>query len=274
MGASVVDRLRRPEYTGENRCVPCTAANVAITAVLAAAAFLLVGAAGVGAVPAAGVAAVVAAAGLSAIYLRGYLVPYTPQLTKRYFPEWLLAKFDKRPEDAAMAGSEADVDPEPVLLEAGAVEPCAGGEDLCPTGGFATEWRAEVERLRSDEAALAERVREAVGADDATVETYDRFAAVRADGRMVARWESDAALLADMAAYGPLSERVPDWAGYDRQAQGSLLNGARVFLESCPACDGGVAFEEETVESCCRSMDVVALSCESCGARLLEVETA
>ena len=274
MSVSVVDRLRRPEYTGENRCVPCTVANVAITAVLAVATLLLVGAAGAGATAAGGAAAAVAVAGLSAVYLRGYLVPYTPQLTKRYFPEWLLAKFDKLPEEAAMAGSEADVDPEPVLLSAGAVEHCEGGADLCPTEAFAAEWRAEVERLRADEAALTERVRETVGADDAAVETYDRFAAVRADGRVVARWESYAALLADMAAYGPLSERVPDWDGHDRQAQGSLLNGTRVFLERCPTCDGAVAFEEETVESCCRSVDVVALSCESCGARLLEVEAA
>jgi len=272
MGASVVDRLRRPEYTGENRCVPCTVANVAITAVLAAGAFLAASAADAGPTAAGGAAAAVAAGGLAAIYLRGYLVPYTPRLTKRYFPEWLLARFDKLPADAAMAGSEADVDPEPVLLEAGVVEPCRGGEDLCPSEGFASAWRAEVERLRGDDDALLERVRAAVGAEDASVETYDRFALVRADGRAVARWESFGALLADMAAYGPLAERVPDWEDHDRRVQGGLLNGARVFLERCPTCDGPVGFEEETVESCCRSMDVVALSCESCDARLLEVE--
>jgi hypothetical protein len=271
MGASVVDRLRRPEYTGENRCVPCTVANVAITAGLAAVA-LFAGSRLADVATGAAAAAVVAVGGLSAIYLRGYLVPYTPQLTKRYLPEWVLAKFDKLPEDAAMAGSEADVDPEPVLLEAGAVELCRGGEDLCPTEAFASAWRAEVERLRADDDALVERVRTAVDADDATVETYDQFALVRAGGQAVARWESFGALLADMAAYGPLAERVPDWEDYDRQARGSLLNGARVFLEQCPACDGPVGFEEETVESCCRSMDVVALSCEACDARLLEVE--
>ncbi|MFC7196638.1 hypothetical protein ACFQL4_21660 [Halosimplex aquaticum] len=30
---SPLDRLRRPEYTGENRCLPCTILNVAIASV-------------------------------------------------------------------------------------------------------------------------------------------------------------------------------------------------------------------------------------------------
>jgi len=30
--------------------------------------------------------------------------------------------------------------------------------------------------------------------------------------------------------------------------------------------------EQDTVESCCRTMDVVAVSCSACDARMLEVE--
>ncbi len=84
-------RLRNPAYTGENRCVPCTAVNVAISVVAAA----------VAAVAAVELAAAVLAVSLSAIYLRGYLVPGTPTLTKRYFPPWLLARFGKDPRDRA-----------------------------------------------------------------------------------------------------------------------------------------------------------------------------
>ncbi|MFC6975122.1 hypothetical protein ACFQL1_11345 [Halomicroarcula sp. GCM10025709] len=78
-------RLRDPEYTGENRCLPCTIVNSAIAVALA-------GAVGVGIAVAttpvlAGVAAalVLAVSALS-IWLRGYLVPGTPELTKRYMP--------------------------------------------------------------------------------------------------------------------------------------------------------------------------------------------
>ena len=81
-----LDRVRQPEYTGENRCVPCTVANLAIAAVLTAGLAFA-------SVPGAAVFAVFA---VGSIWLRGYLVPKTPELTKRYFPDWLLAKFDKQ----------------------------------------------------------------------------------------------------------------------------------------------------------------------------------
>ena len=91
---SALEEIRQPEYTGENRCVPCTIANFAITAVFAAAVALVSVPLSLGFVVAA----------LGSIWLRGYLVPKTPELTKRYFPEWLLAKFDKEP----MPGDERD----------------------------------------------------------------------------------------------------------------------------------------------------------------------
>jgi len=82
-------RLRQPAYTGENRCLPCTVLNIAIAGTLAVGAALL-------ATPLAG--AVVLVASLSAIYLRGYLVPGTPELTKRHAPDRLLRLFGKAPE--------------------------------------------------------------------------------------------------------------------------------------------------------------------------------
>lgn len=81
------DQIRQPEYTGENRCIPCTTVNVVIAAVLATGIAVFN--------PLLAIAAFVAS--LAAIYLRGYLVPGTPALTKQYFPDWLLAKFDKGP---------------------------------------------------------------------------------------------------------------------------------------------------------------------------------
>ena len=76
-------RFKQPEYTGENRCLPCTVVNTIIALVLSVA--VVAGVARV-ANPAAGLAAGVVLLGcsLGAIYLRGYLVPGTPELTKQY----------------------------------------------------------------------------------------------------------------------------------------------------------------------------------------------
>ncbi|CDK39939.1 hypothetical protein [Halorubrum sp. AJ67] len=87
-GTSLRDRIREPEYTGENRCVPCTVLNVVLAAALTAAAAVF------GPV----VAAAVLVASLGSIYYRGYLVPGTPELTKRYLPDRVLRLFGKAPE--------------------------------------------------------------------------------------------------------------------------------------------------------------------------------
>lgn len=268
--SGVVDRLRRPEYTGANRCLPCTATNAAIALAVAVA---------VGALWTPPAGAVVLAVGLAAIWLRGYLVPYTPTLTKRYFPDRVLRRFEKAPadgapgEEAPVAGTGAELDPEPYLLDAGAVEVCMDGADLCPTDEFADAWTAEMAALDGDEG-LAERIATLVDVDPSAVSLreFDDHLLVTADGRHLARWESRAALVADMAALPLLRERVAGWADLDRRGRGALLNGTRVFLERCPTCDGAVEFSRDTVESCCRSTEVVAMGCVDCGARLLEVE--
>jgi hypothetical protein len=271
---NVVERLRQPEYVGENRCVPCSLVNVVIALVVAAG--LGVGVQSLaGATPAAVVAAGFLGASLSAIYLRGYLVPGTPTLTRRYLPGRVLRWFDKAPGDvdAPVAGSAGQIEAEPILLEAGAIEFCKNGEDVCATEAFARAWREEIERLRND-GNLAGRMADVLETDAENVEVVfrDSSAMVRNDDHPVARWESRAALLADAAAYPWLSGQVDGWADLDLRDRGQLLNGARVFLERCPECDGEVAFSEDTVESCCREIDVVAMACSDCDALLLEVD--
>lgn len=273
-----VARLRQPEYTGENRCIPCTVTNVAIAAVLSS---------GVGylSVPA-GVALFVVS--LLAIWLRGYLVPGTPELTKRYFPDRLLAYFDKGAASASGFDAEAvegdeeadatdheplrDVDPESLLLESGVVEPCAQEDDLCLVDEFETAWHDRMVALReegADRAALAERLD--VDAGDLRFEEHEAGFEAFADDRRLGQWESRAALLADLAAAAELPEYVDDWDRLAVGAKARVLGGLRVFLESCPECDGEVTAGTETVESCCRSHEVVAVGCAACDARLLEV---
>jgi hypothetical protein len=269
-----LDTIRQPEYTGENRCWPCTATNVAIAVVLSAGvgAAALVGGSGtvttVGLVGAGGLLAL----SLGAIWLRGYLVPGTPTLTKRYFPDWVLAKFDKLPEDGTEVAA-ADVNVEGELLEQGVLEPCVDREDLCVADAYHDPWRARIETVRENEIGPA-LLRDFFPVDVAGVafDRHDGAVIARMNGTRIAHWESEAALIADVAAAAVFMDRLDRWDDYTFEAQVELVGGLRLFLERCPDCDGPIAFGEETVESCCRSVDVVAMTCEDCDSRLFEAE--
>lgn len=254
--------VRQPEYTGENRCVPCTATNLAITGVVAVAlalAWLPLGLA-------------FAALGAASVWLRGYLVPGTPELTKRYFPDWLLAKFDKQSASAPEPITDDEFDPEAALLEAGVVEPCADADDLCLTDGFEAAWRDRMDGLADDDALRAELAEHLdLDVEGVTFESFGDAYVAREDGTRVGQWESRAALLADLAAAKELPDRIDDWDAYTPRARSQLLGGLRVFVETCPTCGGVVTADTETVESCCRSTTVVGVACEDCGDRLLEV---
>lgn len=90
-----LDRLRQPEYTGENRCLPCTLLNVAIAVLLAvsiaAPTWLAAGTA-----PAAVAGALTIGISLGTIAIRGYLVPGTPRLTETHLPDWVRRRFHDR----------------------------------------------------------------------------------------------------------------------------------------------------------------------------------
>jgi len=114
-----ITRYQNPEYTGANRCLPCTITNVTVAAVGALALGLVA--------PPLGAPSFLGA--LLTIYLRGYLVPGTPTFTRRCFPDWLLAVFDK-PDPAPRS-----VDVEETLGAAGVLED--GDDDLILAPAFA-----------------------------------------------------------------------------------------------------------------------------------------
>jgi hypothetical protein len=259
----LIDRFRQPEYTGENRCTPCTIVNVVIAAVGSALASYVL-------TPVGGT--VVFALSLTAIYLRGYLVPGTPTLTKQYFPDWVLAKFDKL-EDEQVEISEEEREPEAVLADAGAVEPCEQMDDLCLSESFRTAWHDTMDSITEDgtEKSLLSDVLD-VDADKLTFQEFESALVAQYDGGRLGQWESRAALVADLAAAKVLDDRYADWNDLTVTNQSRVLSGLRVFLETCPDCGGAIEMEQETVESCCRTMDVVAVSCSECDSRILEVE--
>ena len=264
-------RFKQPEYTGENRCLPCTVVNTIIALVLSVA--VVAGVARV-ANPAAGLAAGVVLLGcsLGAIYFRGYLVPGTPELTKQYFPPWLLGLFGKEPEVQTNVAADTEIDPEAELLGVGALEPCEESDDLCLTASFRESWFEEIDRVNAESDASRDRLLALLGLEEANVRFTEHGRAFQAfvDGTVVGRWESEAAFLADLGAAQALSREYDGWDELAVESRGQLLNGLRLFIDRCPECGGVPSFETETVESCCSTQDVAAVTCEDCDSRLFE----
>nr|WP_086009376.1 hypothetical protein [Natrinema versiforme] len=321
MEPDIVDDLKQSEYTGENRCEPCTVLNLGIAAVASAA---IARKSRVGGLLAAAVS-------IALISLRGYLVPGTPTLTKRYLPPEVLRWFGKDPEpavasglgpvdtgstdaidtarsaaetdaatgpgeaDDATADNEADatetpdaddatvaasnggadraaLDLETFFREHDVLEPCSDRDDLCLTDDFEVAWFDEIEPLAEGTVGAPAAV-DAFGFDadqDAfELETRGESRALLSQSRRVGRWPSRAALIADVAASRTLESWVDDWAAFGPETKGEVLNGLRMFLETCPS-GGDVVMGEEVVESCCSSHEVVAVTCEETGERLFE----
>jgi hypothetical protein len=256
--------FRQPEYTGENHCLPCTLVNVFIAAVLA----ITVGSL----FPPLGV--LLFAASLATIYLRGYLVPGTPEFTKRHFPDWLLAAFDKAPQSVPFDPDGFDA--RAFLVEAGLVRDEADAADVVLDAGFETAWYERMDGMdvtdtRTGVAELAELVD--VPAERLALDRMGESAVVAyADGEYIGKWESRAAFVADVTAARELDERHPAWRELPLTYRSSVLAALRLFVERCPACHGRVELGDEVVESCCRSWHVVAATCADCGSRVLELD--
>lgn len=267
--------VSKPEYTGENRCYPCTAVNLAIAAAVSFA---------IGVVqPWLGAAAFLAA--ISAIYFRGYLVPGTPTLTKRYLPERVLGWFgkpaDARGDHPGLGGDRDEtgaIDIAATLTSAGILREDLVGDDLVIEPEFANDW-IRLSRRYADADADDTLLAAFLTIDERDLEEHsltfewrgNAFVASLGTERL-GRWESRSAFVADLAAAEILGRRWNDWHELPVGYQGELLGGLRLFLETCPRCDGEVSLDHQVVESCCRSYDVVAATCDACGDRLFEAD--
>lgn len=295
------DRSARPpadrppaDRVAENRCWPCTALNLALLAALAFVAGRRRRALGV----------LVAAAGGVAVYVRGYLLPYTPQVAPRLvaaagLEEWFgdgppAAAAPDRAGGGSLAGvpgatgdAETDVnrsaagapDGEAVvgaLLESGALE--ADGEAVVPAPQFEDRWTAAMADLREFEGdALAEATLAASPAVEAWSVTSDgpltpvaREYVVLSDGSGEVTgetWLSRPVAIAETAAVEALEPYVD--GGATRRAAARAM---RVFLESCPDC--GAQVVETTTAACCGTITGAdtrpdeVLACPDCDVRL------
>lgn len=281
--------LRRPAHTGENRCWPCTVANLAV---LAAVSIGL----GIVAPPAAGVVAVLGAA---VIWLRGYLVPYTPRFAPQIAArlpgdpfhvegngpgtgrnggsdpppsaDGVSSIADADANAADESGDQSPGDGEAVLstlIEAGVVD--ADGGDVTLDGDVEARWQAEMASLREvppEDLAAATLAVAPAAADVDVVRQGGRTYVVLSDGSddvAAESWLRRPAAIAETAAARALADAgVP----VDQRADGA--DALTLFLETCPGCNGDVV--ERLSGGCCgppqRGPDgnaLRALVCEEC----------
>ena len=262
-----VERLRQPAYTGPNRCLPCTTVNAAIAAAVAVVVGVVWHPVGGG---------MTFAVCLAVIYLRGYLVPGTPELTKRYVPGRLLRLFGKESlanadDGTTPEGRDAETaETETLLRTAGVVEPEPEADDLRLTDEFREVWWRRIRQFRDDEERAARHLASVLDVDPAALGFVGEAEfGVSYEGDLIAEWVSEAAFYADLAAEPTLVEWLNDWDDLGDRRRTNLLAGLRAFLERCPACDAELQQVENVRQSCCTS-DLVSVSvdCESCGARV------
>lgn len=210
------------------------------------------------------------------IYVRGYLVPGTPELTRTYFPDVVLRWFDKDPEPTYTVQYEGgdELDAAVVLRGAGALEECETRDDLCLTPTFRDAWNRVIDNL--DEPTAKQRLAGILGVRESQLTMKEKVRSVTAavDDLQLGRWESTAAFVADMAAMEVLEERITDWSTLTVEQRSRLVNSLRTFLEQCPNCGGPIEMKQETVETCCRSKEVIRSECRDCETRLLQINVA
>jgi len=258
---SVVDRLRRPEYTGENRCLPCTALNVAL-AVVAAVGVAAGGLAAGGSRAAAAGGGTVFAVALAAIALRGYLIPRTPAITRRYFPDRVLDAFGKGDADRPVLESVDDEAVAATLSRAGVL--AADGDAVVLADGFRTALRDGIGSSDPDAQGDpdADGVRAALRADEVEALGPTSF---EVDGEGIERWVSAEAVAVDAALAAELDDRLDGWDDLDRGDRRDVLTGLRLRVERCPACGSPTGTTVERLDHCCRRPHVaVQTTCREC----------
>lgn len=271
----MLDTVRRPEHTGERRCWPCTFVNALVVA-------------GVSLVVARRrrkTAALLAVVGAAAVWLRGYVVPYTPAFAPRLVAasplpdEWFHGADDApdEPHEPGTLGAHTDGETETgedvlaTLVDAGVVSVDEAGIALDPA--FDERWHAEMSSLATRD---TERLAEAV---DAVVPGQSVEVVPGRDGDWIVltpaastidTWLSRPVAVAEVAAVRALDGTVPDDVA--RQAASPL----RAFLTDCPDC--GTALRTSTTASCCGghttplSKPKEVLACPACDTSLVVYE--
>lgn len=272
---SWLSRLRRPEYTGANRCWPCTVLNVALVffgSVVVGLLSPLLGALGL-------------LSGLALVVLRGYVVPYTPEFAPRVAAALPVDlgfhqhRTDGGRRSESLTGDD-ETDGETLirrLAEAEIVTADESGELFLSDEARRT-WEAGMRRLRdvSDGELAASTASAAPFPAEGHVEgdwvvvtrTGEGETAIDGEGGDEV-WLSRAHAIADTAAVAAMTGDV------DAVTAAQAAMPLRLFLETCPLCGGDT--HETVARECCGGTkglydnpETPILACRECDEVLYE----
>lgn len=246
-------RFRNPQYTGPNRCWRCTALNVGV---------VLLGGAALTALRGAAIALPAVVVGLAVIWLRGYLVPGTPRLS-RTLPEPVRSWFGSHDPVTELSATDA-------LVAAGVLE---GDLSLDPEADatIGAQARAYVDNREALKAAVLEQFGAATVSVNRALGGGERWFVHDEDQQTLKQWESRQVAALDAAAAALLENRLPDWKSWDGRDRSAMLALLRYGVSACPDC--GAAFEESDGEdvTCCGGRSLVgARRCANCGYALVD----
>lgn len=246
-------RFRNPQYTGPNRCWPCTALNVGV---------VLLGGAALTALGDAAVALPAVVVGLAVIWLRGYLVPGTPRFG-RALPEPVRSWFGTHDPVTERPATDA-------LVAAGVLR-----DDLSLDPEADTTIRAQASAYVDDRDALEAAVLTQFDAATVSVNRRlgggERWFVLDDDEQTVQQWEARPVAALDVAGARFLDSRLPDWDQRDDRERSAMLALLRYGVSACPDC--GTGFEESDGEdvTCCGGRSLVgARRCGECGYALVD----
>ncbi|MFC4438752.1 MULTISPECIES: hypothetical protein [Natrialbaceae] len=276
---SAFSRIRRSRYTGENRCWPCTVVNAVLLGIASIAV----------AIVSPPLAVAVATLGAAGIWLRGYLVPYTPEFAPRLVAALPWDPFHDEPEAeggsladglTADAAVERSTDGEAVLaalVENGVIEVDEETDQLFLSRSFERRWHEEMADLAAESDrnladATASIVTEAV--DRSIVTSRGRTHVVLEGESSTATdelWLQRPVAVAEVAAVYALAD-----VGAPRELRRLAARPLCTFLETCPECEE--ALVEGPQHGCCgtpRSASQAprtVLRCPSCRAQFAVFE--
>jgi len=273
----VLETLSDESYTGANRCWPCTVLNLGLVGLLAL--FLRARKRSL-------LSLLVAVVGVAVVYLRGYLVPYTPEFAPRLVAispvpnEWFHGEsaHDAATQEA-MAHEERDslaedveLDGETILRElsaAGVIE--LEGERLFPEASVDTAWHDRMDELAAESldslSTTLQASLERVGHAEPYVDDAEWVVLGSEHKQLLPR----PVVVAELAAYEVLGERLDD-----ERLRIAGAEAFRMFLDSCPVC--GSELVESSSVSCCgghlgpRQDPDETLVCPTCEQRLYTFE--
>lgn len=256
----VLDNFKRPEYTGLNRCYPCTALNVVLLVGLGILASFV---SGVGAV-------ILVTVGAITIWLRGYFLPYTPRIgpwitdvVAGITGREMLAK----PRDGSLASSEVSGEMVVEELLRTNVLNVGDDEDLALSGAFRNEWRAKMSEVRTLDVDEFEQWAGTV-IQNSNITGVEAKEQLWSDPYVVVSFASgDESILQYPVAVAEFSSLTAlEDIGLEPTVRLHASGPLRGFLTECPLCD--TSLEVSRYSGCCgnprRKEEKLGLVCKEC----------